>query len=350
MFPDDEITETEKPGITPEEYLADQKRSIRRKAWWGIGIGATVVLLHIVGFLFLFTIQDEIRGELEEPLSWKLLFRSIFFIIGLMMFAGGLWGLYYARGLTLSDLIPSEEAVRFLREGLSIKPYYSLFLIGCLIGITLLQLSIENVESYLLIGEESAQIAGLVKPRVWQGEWWRILTSATLHGFFPLHLYFNGQALYGFGTLIEQLSNRAHLAIVFMLAIIGGGLLSLFFMPNITSIGASGGIMGLIGYMAIFGYKRKSQLPPDFLRTMLINIGFIAAFGVIAYRFIDNFAHLGGLLTGVIYGLVQVPSDPHANPRRTNIVIQIVGWLSLIGFALVCVFTALKLTGRSLPF
>jgi rhomboid protease GluP len=267
-----------------------------------------------------------------------------------MGLAGGLWGLYYARKLSLNDLIPSEEAIQFLREGVGTRAYYSLFIISCLIGVTVLQLNTESVESYMLIGERSGQIAGLVKPRVWHGEWWRILTSATLHGFFPLHLYFNGQALYGFGTLIEQLSNRAHLPIVFMLSVIGGGLFSLFFMPNITSIGASGGIMGLIGYMAIFGYKRRRQLPSDFLRSMLVNIGFIAAFGLIAYQFIDNFAHLGGLVTGAIYGLVQVPSDPNSDPRRTNGAIRILGLISLFAFLLVCIFTAFKLTGRSMPF
>lgn len=349
MYPEVEIIDQAEPVLTPEAFLTDQKRSIRRKAWWGIGIGAAIVLLHIIGFLFLFSIQDEIRGELEEPLSWKLLFRSIFFILGLMTLAGGLWGLYYARTLSLTDLIPSEEAIRFLREGADTKPHYSIIIIVCLIGVTVAQLTTETVESYLLIGKESGEIAGLVKPLVWNGEWWRILTAAALHGFFPLHLYFNSQALYGFGAMMEQLSNRAHLPIVFLLSVIGGGLFSLFFMPNITSIGASGGIMGLIGYMAIFGYRRKRQLPSDFLRSMLVNIGFIAAFGAIAYQFIDNFAHFGGLVTGALYAAVQVPSDARADPRRTNMIAKILGVLSLVAFAVVCVFTALKLTGHTQP-
>ncbi|MCV4726153.1 rhomboid family intramembrane serine protease, partial [Escherichia coli] len=79
---------------------------------------------------------------------------------------------------------------------------------------------------------------------------------------------------------------------------ISGGIFSIFFLPEPTSVGASGGIMGLIGYLAIYGYRRRRQLPPDFLKTMLINIGFIAAFGLIAYEFVDNFAHLGGFVAG----------------------------------------------------
>lgn len=350
MFPDDDIEDPQEPSITPEQFLADQKRSIRRKAWWGIGIGGFVVLGHLALFSFLFWIQDEIRDELGEPLSWKLLFRSIFFIFGLMGVVGGLYGLYYAHKLTLADLIPSDEALRFLREGFTRKPIFSLTLVALLVAVTIVQLGTEHVESYFLLGTESSKIAGLVKPLVWEGEWWRILTAATIHGFFPLHLYFNGQALYGFGALIEQLSNRAHLPIVFLLSIVGGGFFSLFFMPNITSIGASGGIMGLIGYMAVFGYRRQRQLPPNFLRSMLVNIGSIAAFGIIGYQFIDNFAHLGGLVTGALYGLVQIPGDPNADPRRANNVIRAFGMIALAIFGLVCLFTASLLIGRPNPF
>jgi membrane associated rhomboid family serine protease len=349
MRTEDELTEPG-PEITPEQFLAEQKRSIRRKSIWAIGIGTVIVVIHLAGFAVLWLADIVLVDDSGEPLGWTLLFRSIFFILGLLALGAGLWGLYYARKLSLADLFPSEEAIRFLREGMGKRPVYSMAIIACLIGVTIVQLMTEKVDSFLLLGNDSAPLAGLVKPRVWQGEWWRILTSATLHGFFPLHLYFNSQALYGFGTLMEQLSNRAHLPLVFLLSIVGGGFFSLFFMPNITSIGASGGIMGMIGYMAVFGYRRKRQLPPDFLRSMLINIGFIAAFGLIAYRFVDNFAHLGGLLAGALYGLVQIPAGSHTNPRRANLATRVLSVAALAFFAGVCVFTVLKLTGRPTPF
>jgi membrane associated rhomboid family serine protease len=114
-------------------------------------------------------------------------------------------------------------------------------------------------------------------------------------------------------------------------------------MPDGSSVGASGGIMGLIGYLAIFGYRRKRQLPPDFLKTMLINIGFIAAFGLIAYQIVDNFGHLGGLLTGAIYGFVQIPSDGRKNPRETSVVAGIFGIIALGVFAAASIFSILLL-------
>ncbi len=326
-----EKSEEEEPNLTPEEYLAERKRTIRRRAFWFLGGGLLIMAFHLIRLV-------------SGIASAADLFQSISFIFGLFGLVGGVWGIFYARNLSLKDLIPSPEAIEFLREAQDTKPYFSYILVGCLLVVTIFQLFAERVESVFELGEKSAEAAGLIKPLVWQGEYWRILTSATLHGIFPVHLFFNAQALYGFGGLIESLSNRAHLATVFLLSIIGGGVLSLFFMPDVWSIGASGGIMGLIGYLAIFGYRRKRQLPPDFLKSMLINIGFIAAFGVIAYQIIDNFAHLGGLLTGAVYGFFQVPRNLHENPRSIGTAAEIFGLISLGIFVFTCILSILLIT------
>jgi membrane associated rhomboid family serine protease len=340
-----EAEEPEVREITPEEFLQEQKSAIRRKSWWAIASGAFAVVLSLGAILLVVNYFPEYLedADLVGKSVFNLLFRNIFFLLGLFFLAGGIYGLYYAKTLSLEDLLPSPEAIEFLRQARRTKPFYSYIFVGCLVLVTLFQLKIETVESVFAIGDESAQIAGLVKPLVWQGEWWRLLTSATLHGLFPLHLYFNAQALYGFGSLIEVLSNRAHLAVVFLFSIIGSASLSLFFMPETASIGASGGIMGLIGYLAIYGYRRKRQLPPDFLKNMLVNIGFIAAFGVFAYQIVDNFGHLGGLLTGSIYGFLQIPRDFHKNPRAANKIIEIFGVIALGIFITTSIFSILLL-------
>jgi len=195
--------------------------------------------------------------------------------------------------------------------------------------------------------EKSIEAAGFVKPAfIDDGQYWRVLTGGALHGGL-LHIYFNSQALYGFGSLMEFLSNRAHIAIVFLLAVIGGGLLSLVFMPEGTSVGASGGIMGLIGYMAIYAYRRREQLPPDFLKTMLINVGFIAAFGIIAYQLVDNFAHIGGFLVGAIYAFIQVPRDLTADPRKTSKVLDTLGIIAIAVYIAEAAFAIFRITGSA---
>jgi membrane associated rhomboid family serine protease len=315
-----EKSEENEPQITPEEYLEDQKSAIRQRSYWFFAGGGLITLFLLFQLLAGFT-------------TTKDLFRSIFFILGLFGLVGGIWGIYYAKKLTLKDLIPSPEAIDFIRQGQLTKPYFSYILVAGLIVVAL---------SQMWAGlDESINTAGFVKPDFLEkNEYWRILTGGVLHGGI-LHLYFNGQALYGFGSLIESISNRAHLATVFLLAIIGGGIVSLIFLPEGASVGASGGIMGLIGYLAIYGYRRKRQLPPDFLKSMLINVGFIAAFGIVAYQIVDNFGHLGGLITGAIYGFVQIPKDLHKNPREVNMITESLGLIALGIFIFTCIVSIL---------
>lgn len=315
--------------VPPEQFLAEQKSSIRKKSWWAVGIGGFVVLVHIA-WLVLFGLAG------ADP-DFSMLFRSIFFILGLFAFVAGIWGFYYARSLTLKDIIPSPQAIEFVRQSQAVKPYYTYLTVGCIVVVFIAQLSAGL--------ENSIDAAGFVKPEFWRdGEYWRILTGGVLHGGF-LHIYFNSQAMYGFGSLLEFLSNRAHLAIVFVLSVVGGGLLSLVFMPDGKSVGASGGIMGLIGYMAVYGYRRKQQLPPDFLKSMLINIGFIAAFGVIAYQLVDNFAHAGGLVVGAFYAIIQVPRNLEKDPRKAGRIIEVLGMIAsaiIVGTAFLAVLKIIE--------
>lgn len=322
-YDNEEIPEQQ---LTADEFLAAQKSAIRKKSWWAIGIGAFVVLAHLALFSIVI-----FSNQLEEVLTWKDLFKSIFFILGLFALAGGIYGLRYAKNLVIEDYIASPEAIEFARQAALTSPIYTYILVGAIVCVTLAQFSVGL--------EKSVDLAGFDKPVFLQkNEWWRILTGGALHGGF-LHIYFNGQALYGFGNLIEFLSNRAHLTIVFLLSIVGGGLVSLVFMPDGTSVGASGGIMGLIGYLAIYGYRRKRQLPPDFLKSMLINIGFIAAFGLVAWQIIDNFGHLGGFLVGAIYGFLQIPRKLEKNPRDVSFFTEIIGAISLGIFIAACIFS-----------
>lgn len=335
---DEEPSESEQPQMTAEEYLALQKKSIRNKSWWGIGIGGILVVLHLFGFILLSSLGESALSGLDVEISWTMLFRSIFFILGLLGLAAGIFGLYYAKRLTLEDIIPTREAVEFLREGQGIKPYYTYILLACIGAVLLAQMSAGF--------DNSRMLAGLEKENFFAGgQYWRLITSAVMHGGL-LHIYFNGQALYGIGALIEYISNRAHLAIVFLLAAIGGGLASVFVSPVGNTVGASGAILGLIGYLAVYGYRRKQQLPPDFMKSILINVAFIAGIGLVGYQFIDNAAHVGGLLTGFVYGLFQVPRDLKTDPREAGPFATVAGMISLVACGAGALLAILRITER----
>ena len=184
-------------------------------------------------------------------------------------------------------------------------------------------------------------VAGFVKPAFLKNhEYWRILTGATTHGGLA-HVLMNCYAFYSFGRIFEMLANRAHLAIVFLLSAIGGGILSLIFVPNGISVGASGGIVGLIGYLAVYAFRRSQFISPAFRKNLLINIGFILIFGLVLYQFIDNFGHIGGLITGGLYGLLQIPSDAHVDPREAGTAVQFAGLAAVGIYVAACCFSVL---------
>ncbi len=189
--------------------------------------------------------------------------------------------------------------------------------------------------------EASILAAGFDKPLfLKQHEYWRILTGATTHGSI-MHVAMNCYAFYSFGRIFEMLSNRAHLAIVFLLSAIGGGILSLVFQPDGLSVGASGGVVGLIGYLAAYAFRRRDFISPEFRKSLLVNIGFILVFGLVLYQTIDNFGHIGGLITGAVYGLLQIPSDVHIDPREAGSTAQFTGLASLGIYIAACAFSIL---------
>ena len=340
------ISESENKQLTPEEYLAQRKASIRKKSWWAVGIGGFLVFVPL-GWMLLFILakQFEWLNFIFNIIGFKpdfsILFRNIFFILGLFGFLGGIWGLFEARKMSLADIIPTPEAIKYLERIKEITPYYTQILVVSIVVVYIFQVIVDsNVSDDSDAFPLSIQLAGLIKPLVWKGEFWRLLTCGTVHGGL-LHIYFNGQALYGLGTTVEYLSNRAHLAIVFVLAIISGALFSLYFLPDTPSVGASGGIMGIIGYAAVLGYRRKWQMPPDFLKNMLINIGFIAVFGLVAYQIVDNFGHLGGLLVGIVYGFLQIPRKPEKDPRQAGFVADFFGMIAMGVFVFTCILSIL---------
>ena len=228
----------------------------------------------------------------------------------------------------LQERAPDQPQVPF-----SAPPIYTYILIGGIAAVALTQFT-TGLEASILS-------AGFVKPAFLQGhEYWRILTGAATHGSIP-HVLMNCYAFYSFGKIFEILANRAHLAIVFLLSAIGGGFLSLLFVPAGISVGASGGIVGLIGYLVIYAFRRRSFITAEFRRNLLMNIGFILIFGLVLYQSIDNFGHIGGLLTGAVYGLLQIPSNEYVDPRSAGPVVQTAGVAALGIYLATCLFSIL---------
>jgi len=241
-----------------------------------------------------------------------------------------------------SELEHSDEQTASL-EPSGPFPIYTYTLLGCIAAVFLAQFLTSHDPEFFAIDRFSATYAGFDKQAFLHGhEYWRILTGATVHSG-VLHVGMNSYALYSFGRLMELLSNRAHLSIVLILSAIGGGLLSLIFNPDVTSVGASGGIVGLLSYLAVYAFRRRKFISPEFRRSLLVNIGFILVFGLVLFKMIDNFGHIGGLIVGAVYGFIQIPGDEYVDPRSAGRVTKLLGLAALGVYILTSILTILLL-------
>jgi rhomboid protease GluP len=153
---------------------------------------------------------------------------------------------------------------------------------------------------------------GLVGYDVQNGEWWRIITSAFLHGS-DMHIIFNMIALFQVGTFVEMIYGTARMAIIYLLAAIGGGLAVTYLTPDVVTIGASGAIFGLFGALAVAGLR----LGPPGRSIMQQTTGIIVinlAIGLWPGSNISIVDHIGGLIVGTLCGLALFRMPRHLVP------------------------------------
>jgi membrane associated rhomboid family serine protease len=192
----------------------------------------------------------------------------------------------------------------------------------------------------------SIAAAGLVKPAVHQGEWWRLLTAELLHGHW-LHIGLNVLSLLAVGRLLEVHASPVYVSTVFLISAFTASLASLYLSPGVISVGASGGIMGLVGFLAVLGYRRRRVLPRGFLKSISLSIALTAGAGLVAYQLVDNAAHLGGLVGGVILGLIYVRHrhDATEYQLRPSTPARVAGYFScaiLFGLTLLTIWLLLR--------
>lgn len=176
-------------------------------------------------------------------------------------------------------------------------------------------------------GGDSLLQAALVREAVLkEGEWWRLVTTGLMHGSIP-HILFNGMALFSLGRVIVALVSPSLLSFVFLVTVITGSLASLGLGSAPVSVGASGGILGLLGFLLVVTHRFKKQLPGYLQASLIQSTIVVAIFGLLGARFIDNAAHAGGLIGGVVLGILCLPWMRLA-PVKTRPPVLFLGWAS----------------------
>jgi rhomboid protease GluP len=158
-----------------------------------------------------------------------------------------------------------------------------------------------SLDNYTLL-----RFGGNFGPITTDGEWWRLLSSIVSHGGL-VHLGFNLIALYIVGPEVEKLYGRFVMPLLFAATGVIGSLASAYLNdPPAVAIGASGGIMGLIGVAAIRGHLEGTHAGRDVRDRMVkwVIYTFILGFAIPG---IDNWGHAGGLAAGAGLGYLVRP-------------------------------------------
>ncbi|KAL8039373.1 hypothetical protein ABFX02_10G032700 [Erythranthe guttata] len=169
------------------------------------------------------------------------------------------------------------------------------------------RLSFQPFKENPLLGPSSSALEKMgaldVYKVVHQNQGWRLITCMWLHGG-VLHLLANMLSLLIIGIRLEREFGFVRIGLLYLISGFGGSLLSALFIQSNISVGASGALFGLLGGMlselitnwTIYANKVSALL------TLVIIIAINLAVGILPH--VDNFAHIGGFLSGFFLGFV----------------------------------------------
>ena len=157
-----------------------------------------------------------------------------------------------------------------------------------------------NVVAFLaqIATQERITVEGILwGPAVADGQWWRLVTSAFLHGNL-MHIGFNMYALWIFGRPLEDAFGPVRFGLTYLAGLLGGSLAVLAFNFGAPTLGASGAVLGLAGALAAVLWARGINITQTSLGFIfLINLGLPLLVPRISF-----WGHFGGIAAGFAAG------------------------------------------------
>jgi membrane associated rhomboid family serine protease len=185
--------------------------------------------------------------------------------------------------------------------------------------------------------------AGLIKDRYAAGEWWRLFTAPLLHGN-GVHFLMNAAALAYLGKRLEVFARWPHLPLSFLFSACIGGAASASFIAA-PSVGASGGLMGWLGFLLVFETLHTELVPRRARRRLAAGVLLTALIGLVGYRYIDNAAHAGGLVAGMAYAAIVFPKSSSGRRPRSTSTDRIAGSVALAAIGASAGFAVMRIIG-----
>lgn len=172
-----------------------------------------------------------------------------------------------------------------------VKPTYIIIAVTFLVYIYTSMIS----GNFIVTSNEVLWKYGQVNSNVFRGEYWQLFTSMFVHVNI-IHLFGNMFFLLVFGLRAEELFSLREYLSIYFLSGLAGNLLTLLFGPAMISAGASGAIFGLFGACTIYIRRAVGQ---SIIGALLYSFFLLT---VSSGPNVNNFAHLGGLIVGLLIG------------------------------------------------
>lgn len=175
-------------------------------------------------------------------------------------------------------------------------------------------------------------------PLTLSGQWWRLLTCVFIHGGF-LHIAFNMWCLWSLGSIAEPLYGHETFLALYLITGVASSVASVAWNPGVLSVGASGALFGVAGALIASFYVGRLSLPHLNVQGTLVSLVIFAGYSLLGgakSQAIDNAAHVGGLVSGLILGALITKIAPSRDDlfRRTGVLLAGlvlvaagVGWL-----------------------
>ena len=325
------------PEEVPELFPAMREARIRW-ARWDIEEGKRQMLIFgaAVGGFAAFNL---LRGERLMSSGTLGLALILFLILGVLPWYRGVKRLSRAKRWAVEQMADDGRVLRFETWLAVQKAPMTRLLLGLMALVGLCQIYVEWRDPRPF--GVSIALAGLTKADGHASAWWRLFTAPFLHGHW-VHWLMNASALAYLGKRVEVFARWPHLVLTFLLSAWVGGEASARFTEK-SSIGASGGLMGFLGFLLVFESLHRLLVPESSHRRLLAVVLLTAAIGIAFSHFIDNAAHAGGLVAGMIYAALVFPKSSSPHRPRTTMVDMIAGGAAIGVLASSALMACLKM-------
>jgi membrane associated rhomboid family serine protease len=177
-------------------------------------------------------------------------------------------------------------------------------------------------------GSTLIQEGAVSSPAIADGEYWRLLTAGFLHaGFF--HLLFNMFALWILGGMLETAIGSLRFGLIYFVSVLAGSFGALLVEPDALTVGASGGIFGLMGAAVVVMRNRGMNAMESGL-GLWIGLNLLITFTIPG---ISIGGHIGGLIGGTLAALVlfELGDAVRVPPGVANLICAALGVAAVAG-------------------